>query len=229
MAKQPPTISDWVIKMKDSHSDLAESLHSTKKQDNERLRDSGLPIYEDIKLSYQDFLKNPVKIKEFLQTYGNVCVRALPRTSKLPRKYKLNVKSLEEATEFLDSSVQDPKIYDILVSEQQAQKYSGVIILTPDTATIEIGKSRLDRFSHGDGKRYVGTFDNIGLNKFKPKDFSGNYKLPINLRIKTLMNRALHCIKSSKEICNRGYFEFVVTDQNDIKFLDFKVAEGYFK
>jgi len=229
MAKKTLTISDWVIGMGDSHPDLAESLHSTKKQDNERLRNSGLPIYADFRLPYLKFLENQRKLIKFLQAHGTVCVRALPRTPKLPRRYKLGVKSLDQAVEFLNSSIQDPEIYDILVSEQQPQKYSGIIILKPDQAVIEIGRLVLDKFSHGDGKRYVGNFDNEGINKFRARGFSGNYQLPISPKIKTLMNRALRCIKSSKEICNKGYFEFIVTDKNEIKFLDYKVAKGYFK
>nr|MCK4930057.1 hypothetical protein [Nanoarchaeota archaeon] len=124
MVKKALTVSDWIIRIRGSHPDLAESMHSTKKQDNERLRNSGLPVYEDFKQPYLNFLKNPKKLIKFLQAHGTVCVRALPRTSKLPRRYKLGVRSLEQATEFLSSSVQDPEIYDILVGEQQPQKYS---------------------------------------------------------------------------------------------------------
>ena len=229
MVKKALTVSDWVIGVGDSHPDLAESLHSIKKQDNERLRNSGLPILENLAINYLDFLKTPRRLRSFFQDHGLFAIRALPRTSQLPRRYKLGVESLEEATKFLSSAINDKKIYDILMTKQQPQKYSGIIILKPDQAVIEIGRLGLDRFSHGDGKRYVGDFDNEGINKFRVRGFSGNYELPIGPKIKTLMNRALRCIKSSKEICNKGYFEFIVTGKNKIKFLDYKVAEGYFK
>jgi hypothetical protein len=227
-SKKGKTISDWVIGLDSRENKLADRLHSVKKQDNLRLANSGLPVYAVFGISYADFLKKPKSLIDFFNSYDMFCVRALPRTSQLPRRYKLRVKSLEEATEFLKSVVGNKiDIYDVLANEQQDQKFAGMIILKPDMATVEIGRSGLDRFSHGEGKRYVGIFNNEGLNKFRARKFLGNYKRPITLQIKTLMNRALRCIKSTKIIDNKGYFEFIVTDKNEIKFLDYKISEGY--
>jgi len=223
------TISDWIIGLEERGHALASELHSVKEIDYLRLKLSGLPIYKDFSLSYLRFIEKPRDLISFLNRYEMFVVRALPSTSNLPRRYKKGVKDYRQASEFLNSVINPRKkdLYTILITEQEPQKFAGLIALRPDSAIIEVGMSGLDNFSHGLGKRWVGCFDNEGINKFRAREYKTSYKIPINEKIKEIMNKALIYIKRSKRIHNQGYFEFIVTKDDEIKFVDYKINKAY--
>ncbi|MBR9691843.1 hypothetical protein GOV06_03570, partial [Candidatus Woesearchaeota archaeon] len=114
------TISDWIIEMeKRGFSETAKEFHSDKLTDYQRLKNSGLPIFDDFRTPYSRFCKHNPELMDFLAKYPSFCIRALPNNPDLPRRFELGVKSFEDCKKFLDETL-DPELgdrYDVLISE----------------------------------------------------------------------------------------------------------------
>jgi len=221
------TISDWIISIDDLYPELSKNLHSEKKQDVRRLANSGLPTTKGFKVSYVNFLKQPKKLIKFLESYNQFVVRALPNTPKLPRRYRKYIRNYEQASDFLKSVIKTKEAYDIFITYQPSEKYSGIISLNPAIAVVELGRIGLDKFSHGLGTRYGGIFHNFGFNKFSLFKTYSTGKRKTSEKLTNYMRQSLMHITKADLPTQQGYFEFLISKEDKIYFVDYKINKGY--
>ena len=230
-------MSDWIIGMDgEGLNDFAASFHSEKLQDYERLKQSGLPTFDDFTIPFEKFQRGNRDLEEFLSKYGGFVIRAIPKTRKFPRRYRIGVHTFEDCQKFLAQHVrrQDENKYSVFLTEYEPADWSGVIISRLKDVMIEVSQSGLDRLSHGQVTPEGGHFAQHDLNHFRSMKYNTE-----NDQSRALMWRALQYLRrdlpsDSNLFPNvnfrKGYFEFVKTERTDrIKFLDFKVNEAYLK
>ena len=234
------TFSDWIIGMKNVKGleALALSFDSDKVKDMKRLRNSGLPVFDDFSIPLAEFNLSNEHLKGFMSKYHGFVVRAIPNTKSLPRRYKIGVHSFGECEDFLSKVVskEDRHLYSVILTELEPTKKSGVIICRGEgEALIEISGGGLDKFSHGAlNPRAVGEMHFGRMRYFRyaneghPKEIMASDN-PKDMDQRALIWRAFKCLKSALIYPLPGYFEFVVTETDKIRFVDFKTPEGYLK
>jgi hypothetical protein len=235
------TISDWIIEMQRRGDKCAAALHSEKLEDYRRLKESGLPIFEDLIIPFLEFNEGNGAVSGFLAKHDSFVVRAIPDTKELPRRYKIGVKNFEECMQFLRENVrpEDGAKYSIFLTEFEPQTMAGAIISRGDDVLIEIARGNLDVFSHG-GTTPIGEghFGQHGFSHTRCMRYSSRNKNFNRLLWNTLQYLRLEDdyddqdfnvrgFKSPQARFMRGYFEFVVTKRSGVKFLDYKVNEAY--
>jgi len=231
------TISDWIIGMeKAGLNESAKSFHSKKLQDYERLKKSGLPVFDDFIIPFKQFQKGNKDLKEFLARYESFVIRAIPNTRELPRRYKIGVYGFEGCQKFLNQHVQkeDQDKYSVFLTEHEPTNWAGIIISRSQDTLIEIAQSGLDELSHGQFTPVGGHFAQHKQNHFKSMKYNTK-----NIQERELIWGTLQYLRSDLPTDSdlfpninfmKGYFEFVKIERTDrIKFLDFKVNESYLK
>ncbi|MBU0907610.1 MAG: hypothetical protein KKE05_05645, partial [Nanoarchaeota archaeon] len=142
------TVSDWIIEMQKRAFADATALHSEKLEDYRRLKESGLPTFEDLIISFPEFNEGNEALRNFLARYDSFVVRAIPGTKELPRRYKIGVKDFGECMQFLRENVrpEDGGKYSVFLTEFEPQTMSGAVISRGDEVLIEIARGNLDAF-----------------------------------------------------------------------------------
>ncbi|MEE9525572.1 MAG: hypothetical protein V3V78_03125 [Candidatus Woesearchaeota archaeon] len=227
------TISDWIISLKkEGLEDFAERYHTEKSIDDKRLIDSGLPAFDRMKIGYHEFTEE--NVGEFLSEYERFIVRALPAKgrSDLPRRPKIGVKTYEECKKFLNELFSgelkgEEDNYNVSLVEIAENKGSGIIISRSNDVLIEIGSCGLMELSHGADPDLSCRIDLAGIGHITDKMCWGKGKDEKTVR------SVLKYIELTRDnfspLFMRGYFEFVITNKNDIKFWDYKVNDMYLK
>lgn len=228
------TISDWIIALeKAGFKEEAAALHSDKLQDYKRLKESGLPTFEDLILPFHEFKEGNASLEGFLRKHDNFVVRAIPNTRNLPRRYKIGVKTFVEFQEFLLENINsgDEEKYQIFITEFEPQNMAGAVISRGEDVLIEIARGNLDAFSHGQTNPIAcGHFAFHGYNHYKSMQYTTNTP-----HLNKLLWNVLQCLRTDTRIEDfipeidfmRGYFEFVITEKGSIKFLDYKLNDAY--
>lgn len=211
MAKKNNSMSHWIIEASKHGIDLS-SFHSDKLQDRQRLRASGLPCWDEIKIPYSCFDGKNNELGQFLARYNLFIVKAIPKTSKLPRESKRGVASLEQCLNFLADKInpENTNLYSVVLSEWRPTKYGGIIISDLERAKIDIGE-QLDELEHGLAVPTTGVWDGRSM-KYTTNDSE----------LKRIMWKTFRYVRAL-----RGYFEFVITGENETKFVDYKLNEKY--
>ena len=231
------TISDWIIELeKAGLKNLAKKLHSEKLTDYKRLKESGLPIFYDFEVPYINFNDKNIELLLFLSKFPEFVIRAIPKTKDLPRRYKIGVKTFGDCVSFLDSVVDqnNKEIYSVLITDYEPSKFGGVIISRKNDLIIEIGENcNVDDLAHGKITPVGGIYKEHSFNHFKSMKYNTE-----NETHRKLMWRVLDFLRnevvSDSEIntgieFTLGYFEFVITVSDKVKFLDYKLNEMYLK
>ncbi len=224
------TISDYVIALREKGlENLAADLDTIKAKDYQRLKNSGLPVYADFSLQSTEFSEKNKKLMKFLSQYPRVTIRALPKTSALPRRYKICVRGYKECSEFLEQEVPKNKRekYSMLLTEYKPSNSSGIIIIKKDIAIAEVAEAGLAAFSHDETLCYTGIFGIFNYHKFRKIKFISPRKGRIKNKVKQAMHKSLMYITKAGLPEPEGYFEFIITEDGEIKFLDYKTAPSY--
>ncbi|MDD5253720.1 MAG: hypothetical protein PHG05_01270 [Candidatus Nanoarchaeia archaeon] len=226
-------ISDWVIAAEKERIDLGR-FHSDKLEDWRRLKGSGLPIYDFIIVHVEDIKAGDPLVSNFLNKYPRFVVYAIPNTKEMPRRYKLNLKSFEECNNFLRETInpRDCKKYTIILEDYGVgDKIGGVIISKNSEVLIEAAEGTLEKMSHGDIPLFLSCkidLGKVGHIENKMEWFIGKN----NLNMK-FVRFIIDYIDLAKDIFNphlmKGYFEFIITNNDELKFLDYKINEMYLK
>lgn len=206
------SMSGWIVKARDLGIDLKQ-FKTDKLADYQRLRESGLPTWDDFQTKYTEFNPDNKNLMKFLNKHGMFVVRGVPNTSKLGRVSKRGVSCFQECSDFLQGEIKsrNKKLYSVLLTEWEPTSYGGIVISTPNKLLIEVGEN-LDEVEHGQVTPTTGWLNDFGM-KYTTND----------TELRRLMWDALKPVKNLE-----GYFEFVVTEKDrDIKFIDYKVCEGY--
>ncbi|MFZ5955469.1 MAG: hypothetical protein ACOYT4_03510 [Nanoarchaeota archaeon] len=222
------TISDWIISGDKQGFSSINDYHTNKFEDYLRLKKSGLPTFEDYITPIEEFKDANVNLKRFLDSHKTFTVRAIPNTKELPRRYKIGVKNFEECISFLEKNIEGNRNnYTVFLTEYERNKYSGIIISNSQKVLIEIGQGNLDELSHGKDPLITCRINLDAIGHMQNKIEWIRY----NEQNKDLILRSLKYLELNHDHFNplyrRGYFEFIITEGDKIKFLDFKTNENY--
>jgi hypothetical protein len=225
------TMSDWIIAMQTKGLEsLAKSIHTNKIEDAKRLENSGLPVFKGMRLPYREFHKQNQDLIKFLKSCEGVVIRALPINPKLPRRYKIGVRSFEECEEFLRHHVKKGQEYEVYITEWEAQERSAIIISNPKEVRLEVGRCNLDELSHEENCSLSCRIDLTRIGHLENKTEWGKKG---DKKDRKTMQKALRDLELTRDTFNplfrRGYFELVLTQSGKIKFVDYKINPMYLK
>lgn len=237
------TISDWIIAMKKAGlEELAKKYHTEKSIDDTRLINSGLPTFDRFQVPYDQFREDNEGVIDFLAKYKQFIIRALPIKGRpnLPRRPKLDgpVYTFEDCIKYLDILFSKGRElegkegeYNVSLVENIPTKGSGIIMSRNQDLIIEISEENLADLSHGQGPTVWGHFANHNhhfksmryhTEDFQQREFIWNALQFIRKDLPT--DSIFPNIKFTK-----GYFEFVITENNEVRFWDYKINEMYLK
>lgn len=232
-------MSDWEknIRKERGYKNLADRIHTSKVEDMERLKNSGLPQYDFIKIPYLEFNKRNKTLMNFITKCSRLdygfCIRALPNENGIKlgftRKFKLGNMNYSDLKQFLYREVKEPfNVWDVGLSNWKSQIYGGTIILNERYAIVEMAKEE-------DGGVIAVTSGEvipiIGRQNFT-EGGSHSFGLKYTTEDETersIILKALRCVKENPKTMSRGYFEFVVSEDEKIFFLDYKINLEYLR
>lgn len=204
--------------------ELAKGFTTSKLEDYERLKNSGLPVFEDFKCSYPEFNLNNSKLVSFLNRNNNVVVRGIPIIDNLPKKTHRNLSGFNNCKKFLADFIDEKNIhfYVVLMTQRAPEEfYAGAMISNDGKVVVEISKDNLDNFTHrASNPVSTGVFEHTKM-LYNTEDIFE----------REIMWKAVQCIYSKDvfpgEDFMRGYFEFVYTKAGQLRFFDYKINESY--
>jgi hypothetical protein len=205
------SMASW-IDYGNSHGIDMKKFHSDKLEDNQRLRESGLPAWDEIEVAYRDFNEDNPKLEEFLSKYNQFLIRAIPKTPGLNKFSDVGL-DFQECLNLLRQGIKpkDANHYSIILTQWEPTEYGGIIISKPEGVVIEVAK-QLDELEHCQVIPAAGYSNGLGM-KYTTED----------IELRQLMWNSLRHVKGLE-----GYFEFVITKRDRIiKFIDYKISRGY--
>ena len=223
------TISQWRIEMeKAGLAETSKSFFSDKRKDYEGLKQSGLPVFDDFVVPFEQFEEGNEKLKRFLSQHEGFVVRAIPKMEGLPRRYKIGVHNFSDCQNFLhEIQRKDRSKYLVFLTEYEPTDWGGIIISRPQNIFIEVSEDGLDKLSHGQVIPIGEYLELCDYDHFKKIENNASTSGRV------MWSALEHLIKDSPTagIPNlmKGYFEFVRTQRGKIKFLDYKTNEAYLK
>lgn len=230
MDKLRGTIRDWIISAREKGIDLS-YLDSDKVEDTRKLELLDIPLDANYTCLYLEFKKENKELMDFMKQYKQFCVRAIPLAHRkdLPRRPKLDLRSFEECKDFVDEATKGhEKDYNVIVSEFSSQIYGGTLISASRYVRGEIGKSLADLCLCKELPLASFELDKGKIGYITDKI---EWKLNTDNKAKSALWKALMYITLKHNmfdpIIHRGYFEFVVRKNMNIKFVDYKDNEWY--
>ncbi|MFA5173756.1 MAG: hypothetical protein WC438_01085 [Candidatus Pacearchaeota archaeon] len=223
------SMSDWILSARKQGINDLNDFDTNKIKDYQRLKDFGLPVFDDFLCSSIKFSDKNKGLMKFLEKYSSFVIRAIPNSPNSPRRHKVGVHSFEECLDFLNE-INARKSYNILLTEHEPTNKGGIIISKISELIIELGKN-IEILEHGGDPTTSWFIDLTKPGYLRDKIIEYRKASEID---KQILNRALNYIDLNQTPFNsrfmRGYFEFVVTSKNNkIRFLDYKINEKYLK
>ncbi len=183
-----------------------------------KLAKLGVPRFDSYKCDYYDFHENNNELMNFLKMYGSFVILTLPRVKGLIKAYKVSVKTFEDCKRFLQEHVlTEHDKYDVSIVEHEYDNGSGCIISNGSKVLIDIGDCGLDELSYGYNPDASATYC----------DGKINYSTTDAEKIAIIDKALNHITKDGKPM--KGYFEFLITRKNEIRFWDYKDKEAYYR
>lgn len=239
------TIQDWVLAARSTKgvalSKWADSIETTKREDLERLKTSGLSQSPLITMPFQDFKYENPQVAEFyeksLADKRTFCARAMPNAEGLKRGLKRQPKrglvSFRECLDFLQGFIgKNSDFYDAGISSHFVNLYGGVIISGAMGGRLVYGEisKNLDKLTSGEEEPIAGfTFDRAKLGHVENKVI---WHIERGKRAKAFLWKTFcRYILLGEDRFNpiiwSGYFEFVLSRKGEAEFLDYKFREAY--
>jgi len=245
------TISDFIKSAEQSSikelQDWAKRIHTDKMSDLERLGTLDLPQYALFNLAYTDFNKNNRDLTDFFNRciFDNMkfVVRAIPTNEGKKHGYtrnpRIGLKDFEESDQFLKSVIKsgEENLWGVGITSISPQIYGGVIIsgIKDDSGCRRFVygelSEHLDKLTAGEEDPLASfLLDRGGLGHIENKT---KWLLEKDLLAKQLLWKCFRTYIARGESFNpliwEGYFEFVVTEKREFKFVDYKDNEEYLK
>jgi L-rhamnose mutarotase len=210
------TWKDWFKVAKEKNIPLQNYLTINQPKDLERLHNSGLPFYDFIILNGRDFKKEEENIKEFSKKHKQMWIRVIGSEG---RHYKLDIRGYEQLIEFISSLKINIENYQLQLFEYHENIFGGNIIVNDEEIYIELAEGTQERVSRNflaDLIIYKGRINKNGRLTFFEREVPG--------KIRRIANRMLKFIKIDRTNYLKGYFEFAVSQEGEVFFLDYKTS-----
>jgi len=207
------TLNDWHTSAKEKGLDFEQYIQINQLQDLKRLKESGLPSYEVLLINGPEF--DSSKTKEFISRFDMIWCRAVNNITK-KRYYELGMKNFDEFSKFLETLPSKLEDMSLQIFEFHENIFGGNIISSEDKTIIEIAYGIQDNVSKSLTSFFHGHITNTGRLEFCEKE------VPIEMKKAAL--KALNYLKKTRNHYIQGYFEFSVSKEGNIFFLDYKTG-----
>ncbi len=204
--------SEWYQIARERNFPLDHFLKINQSQDLIRLQNSGLPQGASLTINGEEF--DVAKIEDFFCQYHCVWVRIVNKITK-QRHYKLGMKSCAELFSFLEDLKIDVKQYNFQLYEDFPVKFGGNV-LTTDSTVIEIVEGNQDSVGKSRIPFFHGFVNEFGRLVFREKEVPGSL-------VKASQN-VLKYLKKSGSSYLEGYFEFIISEDSRVFFVDYKTG-----
>jgi len=203
--------TEWFISAKEKNIPLEKYLCIDQPKDLERLYSSGLPCSKLILLSGLEY--NSSTAKEFISSFPLVWTRIIDKSSG-KRRSMLRIKSFNEFCAFVESLEFNLSQSVIQLYEMEENALGGNVLTSGGKTLIEIIFGDQDTVAKSREPFFHGKINSLGRLEFVEKNvpnkiFEGSLKV-------------LSYLKKSRNSYLEGYFEFVVSDKENVFFLDYK-------
>jgi len=199
------TWSEWFKNAKEK--DMILPLYIDVESDLNRLYSSGLPVCAKIIIDGSKLKKELKKLSSFCHKHKQTWIRVKHKTTS-ERYYKIGLTGILENIAFINSLAIELSGFNIQIYEYEKNKIGGNIISTKNSTVIELAFGGQDGVGKGTAEIFHATLNDFG----RPI-----WEISTPRSIKKAALKALHYTNSLT-----GYFEFVVSTQNNIFFLDYK-------
>jgi hypothetical protein len=207
------TWSDWFKSAEQFNLPLDTHLNINTAQDIDRLTNSGLPHFDSIIIKGSSFDRE--SIKDFAARHPNTWMRVVNKqTGK--RQYKIGMYSFDEIMGFIKSLNIDIAEHDFQLFENCDERYGGNVITENNSTVIEIVEGKQDLVGKSKVPFFHGFISSTG------RLFFHEHHTP--LKMKKAARSVLKHLKIARDRHIPGYFEFLVSKQGRVYFLDYKLG-----
>jgi len=207
------TLNNWYVSAREKGLELEKYIQVNQLRDLKRLNESGLPSYKTLLIDGLEF--DSVKTRNFISKFEMIWCRAI-NTSAKKRYYKLRIKGFDEFSDYLKTLPCELKDLSLQVFEYHDDVFGGNIISSEDKTIIEVAHGIQDNVSKSLTPFFHGHLTRTGRLEFNEKD------APIEMKKAAL--KALNYLKRERTHYLHGYFEFSVSKEGKIYFLDYKTG-----
>ena len=207
------TWNEWFVSAKEKNFDLKKYLKVDQQNDLERLYSSGLPCFELLLLNGTEV--NSKKVENFITKHKMIWTRVV-NSKEGKRQSKLGIKSFEEFIEFFNSLPFKQEDCSIQLYQMKKNYLGGNIIASENSANIEIAFGTQNIVGKSTQTFFHGKVNDLGRLEFFEKNTPDE--------IIRAANKALNYLKKSKGEFLKGYFEFILTLEFEVFFLDYKTS-----
>jgi hypothetical protein len=209
-------MSKWMQASNNSNASNKSNTFSQNLSKIERLKileSLNLPLADYLYLTPEEINRENKIFTDFVNKCTTILIIAIPFDQSLPRKYQVMPSEISEIENFLKIVLSGGK-YSVLIKNHSIKPvYSGVIISNENKLIIELSPESLDKML--DGKVIPSTY--------LLEHTSGSETLTKeNAEIREILNIVKTLISSEGNGFLKGYFEFVVEPQKQIKFWEYK-------
>jgi len=207
------TWNDWFVFAKESNFDLGKYLKIDQPNDVIRLYSSGLPVFDYIKFSLCEI--NSGEVKEFIKKHGSVWARAASvKVGK--RKSRLSMGSFDELKSFLNALPFRSDDTVVQLYQMKENRFGGNVLVSEDETRIEIAYGLQDIVGKSTDSFFHGKINFLGRLEFN------EVSVPEN--VFQTCKKVLSYLELSRGEYVRGYFEFAVSQDFEIFFMDYKTS-----
>lgn len=215
------TWSEWFKAAKEGNVPLEKYLVIDPIRDLERLYSSGLPVYNKITVGGNNYKQERRRIEEFSEKHNECWVRVYNKTRRGERYSKFPLEHFEDITYFIEKLEVDLTEFEIQLFECHENKFGGNILSDNRGTYIELVEGTQDVVG-----KSLGFFFHGSVNYFGRLCFWEEEKEEVPLKIKRGAKEALSYLKMSRNEFIEGYFEFIISKEGNVYFLDYKTGLG---
>lgn len=208
--------SDWFREASRTGYPLDRVIPINLSADIERLYSSGLPVLEKCVIDGRVY--TPKKVRDFCDRHPLSWIRVYHRLDRGKRESIIGVNS-EAAVRFIEGLGVDLSDFDIQLFEFHHNQYGGNIWNRDDASLVEIAEGTQNIVGRSLAPFFHGFISDTGRVIFRESE--------TKIRIREAAHNALSFLKMSRGEYVKGYFEFIVSDDDRVFFLDYKVGRPF--
>lgn len=207
------TWNDWFVSAKEKGFPLEKFLKINQPEDLKRLKESNLPSYDSLVVDAGEY--DSAEAIRFVKKHEFVWARVVDKKSR-KRFVKLGINGFEEFSEFVKSLKLAKQCMEIQIFEFRANAFGGNVLVNKDNTFIEIAFGDWFAVGRGLGPFFHGKVSQTGKLEFKEKE--------VPEVIIVAARKVLSYLKKGRGEYMEGYFEFIISTDGKVFFMDYKVS-----